>query len=1089
MLLSPLAPTPICAGNNATVTYTGTENVDDFIWNFGAEAPITIPVGAGPHVVEWATSGPKFIELIVVANGCESAPYTDNLDIVPTPQVPVISCGPSTEDCVTFEWTASEGDNGYTFSIAVTPVGGGAPNITTGLTSATNSYQVCDLEPGTQVSINGLRAIAFAPCTNSAAAAAFTCTAIDCSETLTISGLPANLCADEAAINFTFVAPTGAVISGPGVTQNGNSSASFNPASAGSGVHTVSLDYTDPNTNCPPYNQTAQIEVFALPTADFDIVGGQTTYCEGDAVNFTYSGSAGIDSYNWNFGAGASPTTSLSASPPAINYNSAGTKTITLQVNNNGCLDDTSQEITIVAPLQTPVVNCGTTSQTSVTFEWADIAGNTGYAISYTIDSGAPITDNVAAGTTSYTVPGLTPGQTVEITVIALGSDPCGDSAAASRECIAQNCPTINPAITGLDAEYCDDCGSAIALTATPTGGTFTIDADPTAVTTFDPCGLSGTFTVNYEYIEGACTYNTSQQVTVNTRPTASVDVSAIEACIGDVVDVSFTGTAGAGANYNWDFGADANPTTATTEGPHNISWTTSGTKTITLNLNENGCTATAATATVEVFAALVAPTISCTASTENSVGFAWNDVGGTGEFIYDVYLNGTLDLSAQSTFATIYDRAGLIPGDEIRIVVYAVGTAPCGDSPTAEQTCFAENCPTLEPTIDNLNPAYCQSAGIIPLTATNTGGDNTGTGEFTLNSVVITEFDTNQTPGTYTINYTYTQGSCSGSTSQIVTINEDPQAGIAALLDACIGDLVEVTYSGTAPAGANYTWNFGTGAIPTTQVGEGPWEVAWDGAGTKTISVTVELDGCQDETSITLDVIPPLETPTVNCTEVTQNDVTFEWDDVADTYNISVIVNSIPTFDDPAFVGETYTATGLVPGDEVSIVVEPLGNAPCGNGIAGAGSCIAADCPPTPLDINIDNTSFCQDDIGSLLSATPTGGTFTINSDPTPVGDFSPTLAGVGTHMIYYNYTNPDNGCPYVDSLEVAVFELPTAEFNLASKVCPNDPIAIDFTGLAGNTSDSGFNWGGFNGANILSGFGCRTLRSELDNTRYKNH
>ncbi|MEZ4885282.1 MAG: PKD domain-containing protein [Chitinophagales bacterium] len=1064
-------PNPICEGGGATITYDGTTGVENYEWDFGEDLITIPPSGPGPHPLVWGTSGTKTITLIVTANGCPSEIFSADLDIIPQPQVPVISCGPSTEDCVTFEWTTSPGDDGYTFSLAITPPGG-STMIQTGLSSATNSYTVCDLEPGTEVRINGLRAIAFTPCTNSAAAPAFICNAIDCNETLTINGLPNTICADGAVVNFNFVAPVGATISGNGVTQNSGSTASFNPATAGVGIHTISLDYTDPDTNCPPYNETAQIQVFGVPTASFNIAGGTTTFCVGQPVSFTFNGSAGIDSYNWNFGTGASPSTSVSANPPAVSYNSAGTKTITLQVNDNGCIDNVNQDITIVAPLATPTVICDNTDQTSVTFGWGDIAGSTGYSISYSIDSGPAITDNLTAGTTTYTVSPLTPGQSVAITVIALGNDPCGNSQADTHTCVAQDCPTVNPQITGLNSEYCDDCGNAITLTATPAGGTFTINGSP--ATTFDPCGLSGTFTIDYEYIQGACTYNApSQQVTVNTRPTADLAVSAIEACIGDAVDVSFTGTAGATANYNWNFGAGATPATANTVGPHSISWTTGGTKTITLNLDENNCTATAATTTVEVSAPLVAPTISCTGSTENSVGFGWNDVGGTGEFVYDVYLNGNLDLSAQSTFGTIYDRAGLTPGDEVRIVVYAIGNPPCGDSPTNEQTCFAENCPTLTPTIDNLNAAYCQDAGIIPLTATNTGGNGTGTGEFTLNNVVITEFDTNQSPGNYTINYTYTQGSCSGSTSAIVTIDELPQADIAALADACISEQVDVTYSGTAPAGANYTWDFGVGAIPPTQTGEGPWQVAWDGAGTKTISVTVELNGCQDNTSITLEVIEPLVTPTVTCTEVTQNLITFGWDNVAASYNVSVIVNSIPTFDDPAFVGETYTASGLVPGDEVSIVVEPLGGAPCGNGIAGATSCIAADCPDLALNIVIDNTEFCLDEQGSLLSATPEGGSFTINNDPTPVGDFNPALTGVGTHTIYYNYTNPDTGCPYVDSLEVNVFELPTADFDLALQACPNESITLDFTGLAPNTSDSGFNWGNFNGANILSGLG----------------
>ncbi|MGB0932546.1 MAG: hypothetical protein ACPGVB_17310, partial [Chitinophagales bacterium] len=232
-------PNPVCEGSGATITYDGTADVEDFEWNFGEDVVTVGLTGEGPHNVIWSTTGIKTITLIVTANGCPSEMFSADLEIIPEPQTPTISCGPSTEDCVTFEWTTSDGDNGYTFSLLITPPTG-SPMTQTGLSSNTNSYTVCDLEPGTKVRINGLRAVAFEPCTTAAPAEAFTCTAIDCSEILTISGLPDDVCADGAIINFNFVAPVGAVISGNGVTQNGNSSASFNPATAGTGVHTIS---------------------------------------------------------------------------------------------------------------------------------------------------------------------------------------------------------------------------------------------------------------------------------------------------------------------------------------------------------------------------------------------------------------------------------------------------------------------------------------------------------------------------------------------------------------------------------------------------------------------------------------------------------------------------------------------------------------------------------------------------------------------------------------------------------------------------------------------------------------------------------
>ncbi len=47
-------------------------------------------------------------------------------------------------------------------------------------------------------------------------------------------------------------------------------------------------------------------------------------------------------------------------------------------------------------------------------------------------------------------------------------------------------------------------------------------------------------------------------------------------------------------------------------------------------------------------------------------------------------------------------------------------------------------------------------------------------------------------------------------------------------------------TFTGSAPAGTTYSWNFGTGATPATSSSPGPIEVKWSSYGTKAIKLTV---------------------------------------------------------------------------------------------------------------------------------------------------------------------------------------------------------------------------------------------------------
>ncbi|MFT5165066.1 MAG: hypothetical protein ACI8P3_000290, partial [Saprospiraceae bacterium] len=98
--------------------------------------------------------------------------------------------------------------------------------------------------------------------------------------------------------------PTGGVFSGPGVTDDGNgTSFTFDPATAGVGVHTLTYTYTDANgcTN----SATDNIEIFALPTVTFTALadlclnaGVQAGLGGGTPTGGVYSGTGVTDDGN-----------------------------------------------------------------------------------------------------------------------------------------------------------------------------------------------------------------------------------------------------------------------------------------------------------------------------------------------------------------------------------------------------------------------------------------------------------------------------------------------------------------------------------------------------------------------------------------------------------------------------------------------------------------------------------------------------------------------------------------------------------------------------------------------------------------------
>jgi len=72
------------------------------------------------------------------------------------------------------------------------------------------------------------------------------------------------------------------------------------------------------------------------------------------------------------------------------------------------------------------------------------------------------------------------------------------------------------PTITGLSAAYCQNEG-AIVLTATPLGGTFTLDGNN--INDLNPANRAGSHTVSYTVLENGCTNSLQQNVQVKASP------------------------------------------------------------------------------------------------------------------------------------------------------------------------------------------------------------------------------------------------------------------------------------------------------------------------------------------------------------------------------------------------------------------------------------------------------------------------------------------------------------------------------------------------------------------------------------------
>ena len=70
------------------------------------------------------------------------------------------------------------------------------------------------------------------------------------------------------------------------------------------------------------------------PTANF--TANPLSLCIGQSTIFTNNSSAGITSYSWNFGSGATPATATTAGPHTVSYSTSGNKSISLSVTSPG---------------------------------------------------------------------------------------------------------------------------------------------------------------------------------------------------------------------------------------------------------------------------------------------------------------------------------------------------------------------------------------------------------------------------------------------------------------------------------------------------------------------------------------------------------------------------------------------------------------------------------------------------------------------------------------------------------------------------------------------------------------------------------
>ncbi len=112
-----------------------------------------------------------------------------------------------------------------------------------------------------------------------------------------------------------------------------NTAGPHNVSYSSAGVKTVTLTVTGPGGNNTK-TSTNYITVVAAPIVNFS--ASKTTLSAAEQTLFTNTSTGNITTYNWNFGADATPATANTAGPHNVFYSSTGTKTVSLTVTGPG---------------------------------------------------------------------------------------------------------------------------------------------------------------------------------------------------------------------------------------------------------------------------------------------------------------------------------------------------------------------------------------------------------------------------------------------------------------------------------------------------------------------------------------------------------------------------------------------------------------------------------------------------------------------------------------------------------------------------------------------------------------------------------
>ncbi len=965
---------PYCATGTATVTQTGTAG-----GTYTAPAGVVINSSTGAINLATSTPGTYTITYSFTAGTCSNT-TTASITIVALPTATIAYSG--SPYCATGNATVTQtGTAGGTYTAPAGVV----------INSSTGAINLATSTAGTYTITYSFTA---GTCSNTTTAS-ITIVALP-TATIAYSGSP--YCATGTATvtqtgtaGGTYTAPAGVVIN--------SSTGAINLATSTPGTYTITYSFTAGTCS---NTTTASITIVALPTATIAYSG--SPYCATGTATVTQTGTAG--------GIYTAPAgVVINSSTGAINLatSTPGTYTITYSFTAGACSNTTTANITITAlPIATiayagsPYCATGTATVTQT-----GTAGGTYTApAGLVIDVTTGVIDLAASTTGTYTV------------TYSFTSGACNNSTTASITIVTL--PTATIAYSG--SPYCATGTATVTQTGTA-GGTYTAPAGVVINSSTGAINLAtstpGTYTITYSFTAGACSNSTTTSITINALPAATISYAGSPYCATGTATVTQSGQAG--GTYSSTAGLVLNAS----NGDIDLVASTAGTYTVTYSFTNGTCINTT-TASITINA-LPTATIAYASSPYCATGTATvtqtGTTGGTYSAPAAVSINpatGTINLGSST------------PGTYT--ITYTFTNGICSNTTSTSITINALPSATIAYT----GSPYCGTGTATVTQSGQAGGTYTAPAGININSPTGDINLATSTPGTYTITYTFTNGTCSNATSTSITINALPTASIAYTGSPyCATGTATPTQTGTpggtytAPAGI--VINGATGAI----------DLGTSTPGTYTITYSFISGACSNTTttSITISALPVAAISYTGSPYCATGTATVTQTGIAGgvyTAPAGIIIN-------PS-TGDINLATST-PGTYV--INYDYSNGTCSNIVT---TNITINALPTAT-INYAGSPYCATGIATVTQTGTPGGTYT--STPGLVinaatGDIDLAASTSGTYTVTYLFNN--GTCSNTTTANVTINTLPIASIAYAgSPYCATATATVTQSGQTG--------------------------------------